>query len=68
MRVPVVRNSTRAAEYTAVLRELDHISFQRQNWFGGIMAAKAAAVSPQLRKIGRTASSNGGTKGTSMKY
>lgn len=58
---PLVRYSTSAAENTADLMELLHISFQRQNSFGGIRPANAAMMSLQLSKTGVTAAVNVGT-------
>jgi hypothetical protein len=61
IKVPLARYSTRAAENTAVRKELHHMSLQRQNSFGGTRAARAAQVSRQLSKMGRTEFNKGGT-------
>lgn len=57
----VVRYSIKSAAKTAVLIEFDHKSFQRQNWFLGIMAASAEVVSLHPSNIGRTEVNNAGT-------
>jgi len=57
----VVRYSIKSAAKVAVLIEFDHKSFQRQNWFSGIIAARAEVVSLHPSNIGRTESSKAGT-------
>jgi predicted metal-dependent peptidase len=56
-----VRYSIKTAAKTAVLTEFDHMSFQRQNWFLGIIEASAEVTSPQLISTGRTESNKVGT-------
>lgn len=57
----VVRYSIKSAAKIAVLIEFDHKSFQRQNWFLGIIAARAEVVSLHPSNTGRTESNNAGT-------
>lgn len=57
----VVRYSIKSAAKIAVLIEFDHKSFQRQNWFLGIIVASAEVVSLHPSNTGRTESNSAGT-------
>lgn len=58
---PLLRNSINVEANTALRNEIDHMSFQRQNWFGGINSDSAAVISRQLSSTGTALSSNAGT-------
>ena len=57
-----------AAEKTTFRSEFDHISFHRQNWLGGIIAAIAFVVSEQELSVGLTESKSLGTVQSAMGY
>lgn len=60
-RVPDLRYSTIVAANTALRRDIDHMSLQRQNWFSGMRAAILEVVSLQESRTGVTWASNAGT-------
>ena len=57
-----------AAVKTTFRSEFDHISFHRQNWLGGMIAAIAFVVSEQELSVGLTESNSLGTVQSTLGY